>query len=29
VRELGVRMGWGLTHDAANCFVDAGTAYRF
>ncbi len=27
--ELGVRMGWGLTHDAANYFVDAGTAYRF
>ena len=27
--ELGLRMGWGLTQDAANFFVNAGTAYRF
>ena len=27
--ELGLRMGWGLTQDAANFFFNAGTAYRF
>ena len=27
--EVGVRMGWGLTQDAANYFVDTGMAVRF
>jgi len=27
--EIGCRMGWGLTRDAAGYFVDAGAGWRF
>jgi hypothetical protein len=27
--ELGCRMGWGLTRDAAGYFVDTGVGWRF
>jgi len=27
--EIGLRVGWGLTHDAANFFSDVGCAWRY